>query len=120
LPKTWQKKMLKYADNEDWSEALEGMLNYDNLLERVYEFYGKDIEAQEPPQDWLKDAVKKHGWFMPAQAIIGEAALTDIIQDSDDDFAETGCYHWIMTEPILYDKPITNVLGHLRLWTFET
>jgi hypothetical protein len=120
LPKKYQKELQDRSDRDNWNNAPQSMLNYCEFLKMTYAFYGKDIDKQEPPEEWLKEAVKKYGFFMPAQAIIGECILSDIVQDSKDDFAEPNCYHWIVTEPYLYNKPIANVLGHLRLWDFET
>ena len=119
LPKAWQAKMAVYADSGDWSEATDEMLNYSDLLERAYGFYGKDWQEQENPMDWLKQAVKERGFFMPAQAIVGEATLSSIVTDSTDDFAIPGQYHWLMTDAVLYDKPIAQVMGRLRLWDFQ-
>jgi len=59
-------KMMEYADKNDWSEATEGMLNYCELLRMTYEFYGQDYDLQEPAETWHKEAVKKHGFFMPS------------------------------------------------------
>lgn len=120
LPKKYQKEFLDRVDRDKWNDAPQSMLNYCELLNATYYFYGKDIEDQEPPEEWLKQAVKQYGYFLLSQAIIGECVLSDIINNSKDDFAESNCYHWIMTDPILYEKPIKNVLGHLRLWNFET
>lgn len=63
--------------------------------------------------------MKKYGYCFPAQAIVGEVVLDDIIRDSKDDFAEVACYHWILKDAVLYEKPIVNVLGHLRIWNFD-
>ena len=119
LPKKYQKELLCRVEKDDWNDAPQSMLNYCELLRLTYTFYGKDIDKQEPPQEWLKEAVKNHGYYLPSQAIIGECTLSDIIKDSKDDFAEPNNYHWIITDPFIYDKPITNVVGRLRLWEFE-
>jgi hypothetical protein len=122
LPKKYQKDFLDRIDRNDWNDAPQSMLNYSELLNMTYEFYGKDIEQQEPPEEWLKEAVKQYGYFLPSQSIIGECTLSDIVQNSKDDFAEPNCYHWILADPILYEENEIkkNVIGHLRLWNFET
>lgn len=56
--------------------------------------------------------------LMITQAIIGEVTLSGIVQNSKSVFAEPNSFHWIFTNPILYDKPITTVKGKLRLWDF--
>ena len=119
LPDITQKKAADYFDGIIDKSRETILKNYDNLLEKAYIFYGRNADDYTPPEEWLKDAIKKYGWFMPSQAIIGEATLSDIITNSKDDFAYHGEYHWIMSDPVLYDKPIKHVQGRLRLWNFE-
>jgi hypothetical protein len=121
LPDSFVQKAIDYSNGK--ATASDAVINYDKLLDRAYSFYGQNSKDNQPPQDWLKDAVKKYGFFMPNQTIIGEVTLSDIVDnlyDADDDFAEPGCFYWKMTNPVFYDKPITNVMGRLRLWNFET
>lgn len=51
-------------------------------------------------------------------SIIGEVELVDCIQNSSSKWAEEGCWHWILKNPIIYDNPI-EVKGKLRLWEFN-
>lgn len=51
------------------------------------------------------------------QHIIGEVELIDIINDSQSEYSEKGQYHWILSNPVLYDKPIM-AKGKLKLWEF--
>jgi len=124
LPDNFREDFYRRMESEDqesaWKDAPESMLKYCWLLEQTYKFYGRDIDIEtEHPEKWLKSATKEYGFFMPGQAIIGECTLSDIVKDSKDDFAEPNCYHWIITEPYYYHKPIMNVMGRLRLWEFE-
>jgi hypothetical protein len=89
------------------------------LMNKIWRFYGIADDDPSPITEWMKPAVKKHGFFFKSMAIIGECVLKDVIRDSKDDFAEYGRYHWILVNPVLYDKPITNVVGRLRLWDFD-
>ena len=89
------------------------------LNRKIFEHYRQPLDNNSDIKSWIKDAVKKHGCYFLSQAIIGEATLADIVQDSDDGFAIDGQYHWIMKEPVMYDKPIKNVMGRLRLWEFN-
>jgi hypothetical protein len=87
----------------------------------AYEFYGQDWEKQEPPENWHKQAIKEKGYFLEAQAIVGECVLSDIVTGSTDDFAEPDCYHWILTDPLFYKgaEIRKSVAGHLRLWEYD-
>lgn len=119
LPDAFAGVVLSYARDGRIGEAPPAVRSYAALLDKVYAFYGQDTRLDEPPENWLKTAVKKYGFFMPAQAIIGEADLAGVARDSDDPFAEPGAYHWLLENPVLYDRPIINVIGRLRLWDFN-
>jgi hypothetical protein len=118
LPENFQKKLIECDAKNNWSKASQEMRNYMNLLGMADEFFHVNEKKKESPT-WLKDAVKKYGVFLPSQTIVGEVALFDIITNSKDDFAEPDCFHWILTDPVFYENPIINVLGHLRLWEFD-
>jgi hypothetical protein len=126
LPEKFQKELFQLMDTpEGWNNSTQQQWNYSELLRYCYEFYGQDWNEQAPPEKWLKDAVKQYGYFLPSQAIIGEVELIDIYDnkfDADSDFCEDGCFYWKLANPVLYEDKeiINNVLGHLRLWTFET
>lgn len=51
-------------------------------------------------------------------AIIGEVELIDCIQNSNSIWAESGQWHWVMKNPIIYTSPILNVKGSLSIWKF--
>lgn len=51
-------------------------------------------------------------------AIIGEVDIIDCIKDSISVWAQEGCWHWLLKNPILYDTPILNVKGKLSLWEY--
>lgn len=52
-------------------------------------------------------------------AIIGSIEIVDCINDSESIWAEPGQWHWILKNPVLFDKPILNVKGKLGLWNYE-
>lgn len=54
----------------------------------------------------------------PSGAIIGEAEIIDIINNSKSIWAAEGQYHWILKNQKLYDKPIP-AKGSLGLWEFD-
>jgi len=123
MPQKFMNTWYDYIEKDEWNcpkNAPENIKNAYRMAKDIWKFYGVSQNDTRPMNEWIKQAVKEHGYFFKAAAIIGEVELADIIKNSDDDFAENGCYHWIMKNPVLYDKPIDNVLGHLRLWTFET
>ena len=89
-----------------------------NWISELDKFYHLETKSFNQPID-IKERAKKYGFALPAQAIIGEADIVDIIQNSKEVFAIPGNYHWVMANPVLYEKPILNVMGKLNLWEYE-
>ena len=52
------------------------------------------------------------------QAIIGEVTIVDCVQNYKSKWAEPGSWHWVLADPVLYDKPILNIKGKLGLWEY--
>jgi hypothetical protein len=93
--------------------------DYMDWIKELYKYY--HIEggtSYSQPIDRIKEAVKQYGYALPTQAIIGEAELVDIVKNSKDVFAIQGECHWILNNPVLYKKPILNIMGKLRLWEY--
>ena len=54
----------------------------------------------------------------PCSAIIGSVEISDCIQNSTSIWAAPGLWHWVLKNPVLFDKPLLNVKGNLSLWEF--
>ncbi len=52
----------------------------------------------------------------PRGAIIGQVDLADCVQDSSSEWAEEGCWHWLLENPQVFDEPIP-WRGRQGLWT---
>lgn len=65
------------------------------------------------------DRVAPYTFTGPTGAIIGEVDIIDVITDSQSEWAEEDCKHWVLKNPVLYDEPITGVKGKLGLWERE-
>jgi len=52
-------------------------------------------------------------------AIIGSVEIIDCVQNHSSIWAAAGYWHWILENPVLFDKPILNVPGRLGLWDFD-
>lgn len=55
----------------------------------------------------------------PTSAIIGSVEIVDCIDNSQSIWAEDHCYHWVLKNPVLFDKPILNVKGKLSFWNYQ-
>lgn len=49
-------------------------------------------------------------------AIIGHVDIADCVQDHSSIWALPNHYHWVLANPVLFDKPILNVKGKLSFW----
>ena len=123
IPKSWMEIFSDYInkhDNFDPPPGAPETIKAAFILNRkIFEFYHQPLDNNSDIRGWMREAVKKYGYFFQAQAIIGEATLVDIVKNSKDHFAQPGQYHWILADTTLYDQPIKKVVGHLRLWDFQ-
>nr|DAX83331.1 MAG TPA: ASCH domain protein [Caudoviricetes sp.] len=56
---------------------------------------------------------------LPTGSIIGSVEVVDCVLNHPSAWAEKGVYHWILANPILFEKPIENVKGKLGLWKYD-
>lgn len=56
---------------------------------------------------------------LPFGAIIGSIEVIDCVQNHPSIWAEKGVYHWVLANPVLFEKPIENVKGKLGLWSYD-
>ncbi|WP_308745218.1 ASCH domain-containing protein [uncultured Bacteroides sp.] len=56
---------------------------------------------------------------MPFGSIIGSVEIVDCVQNHPSIWADNGVYHWVLANPILFEKPIENVKGKLGLWNYD-
>lgn len=57
-------------------------------------------------------------WLI-SQAIIGHVDVVDCVQDTDSVWAESGQYHWVLANVVLFDEPLRDIPGKLKLWNFD-
>ena len=117
LPRDFVKGYQKY-----YGTSIEDMPKeyayFSKWIEELRNFYHLEKVPFNHPED-IKDRTKKYGFALPVQAIIGEAELVEVVKNSKEIFAIPGNFHWVMANPVLYKKPILNVMGKLRLWEYD-
>ena len=62
------------------------------------------------------------GNFFKSKAIIGEVTIADIIPKGvkyDSPFADVHSVKYVVTDPVLWDRPILYVKGKLGVWTYN-
>jgi hypothetical protein len=52
-------------------------------------------------------------------AIIGKVDLVDVQEGYPSPWSEAGNFHWIMKNPVMFEKPIRFVKGKLRIWKYD-
>ena len=92
--------------------------SYIKWLEEISYFYHLKNTPFNVPEN-IKVLTKQYGHALPVQAIIGEVQLVDIVKDSKNFWACPRNYHWVLANPVLFEKPILNVLGKLNLWEYD-
>jgi hypothetical protein len=60
-----------------------------------------------------------YNYSMPDGAIIGEVEIVDVIKNSRSKWAIRDCWHWVLSNPVLYDYPIENVMGLPGFWDYR-
>jgi hypothetical protein len=69
------------------------------------------------PSDHAKYISNPQKWT--TSAIIGSVEIVDCIQNSTSMWANPDCWHWILKDPIMFEKPILNVKGKLSFFIPE-
>ena len=117
---TW----FKYPEND----RTLGNLFTDAQWEKIRENYDKNLYSILEPKAIIDR--------LPTSAIIGEVEIIDCVINHESIWAEKTegitditefipksklkpIYNWVLTNPILYEKPILNVKGKLSFWEFE-
>lgn len=55
------------------------------------------------------------GADMPRKCVVGAVILSDVVSDSSSKWADAGCYHWVLGDPIVFTRPVP-CRGLLGLW----
>lgn len=52
-------------------------------------------------------------------AVIGSVEIVDCVKNNDSIWAIEDNWHWVLANPILFEKPILNVKGKLSFWEYK-
>lgn len=111
------KKIVKDYGVERWND----FILYEDAQEFLAEFYTANYGAEwadvvkSMSDSQIRAFCKKRGFACKSFAIIGHVDLIDIIKDSRSIWAQNG-FNWIFDNPVLYDRPVINVKGKVRLF----
>ena len=99
-----------------WNDAMlyaESCEKMDALYNR---YYGSEWRSLINDKPSFKNLVKDKGFCLKNYAIIGHVDLVNIVDDTTSLWADNSLYYWIFDNPVLYEKPVINVKGKLRLF----
>ena len=105
-------KLIKKIGEIRWTDATlyaEACVKLEQLYKRYYGSWSNETEER-------KQLIKSKGCALKNSAIIGHVDLVNIVQDCRSAYAEYMCYHWIFDNPVLYENPVMNVKGKLKLF----
>ncbi len=138
---------LKDVENRTWTTDFRGKLlihssgnidfkelpNYDRLIPEKIIKEAKELEKITIKERKISSLCQKYidhilftdnflnekkEYYYKAGYIIGSVELIDIVKKSKSLFAEKGAYHWLLENPIVFEKPV-KIKGKLGLWDFD-
>ena len=115
VPEKWYNSYIGHRDSGNMDDV--ELLYYKLFYDKIYPFYGVE-DWQGFLDKYAVDGRKMEPFFI-SHAIIGEVEITDIVSDSQSLWAISGCEHWILKNPVLYDRPIISVQGKRGIWNFN-
>lgn len=65
---------------------------------------GKDVENRSWPTH-IRGPIAIHAG-KPVGRVIGTVELVDCVRSSKSRWAEKGCFHWMLCNPVLLDRPV--------------
>lgn len=75
-------------------------------------FKNKFALSKDQMYDVILDAEARRG------CIIGEVDIVDCLANHPSIWAIKGQYHWVLENPVIYEKYIQNIKGKLGLWEY--
>ena len=110
---------MKFDDNDNLISN-HTLIDYDKENSRIIltaegERYRPEFELTKLYQIGLETDTP----YFQSQAIIGCVDIVDVITDSKSDFAAEDQYHWILSNPRLFESPIQFVKGKLRFFDYD-
>jgi hypothetical protein len=64
----------------------------------------------------LRDFVPRVDCPAPCSAIIGSVEIVDCLRDSSSPWAFADFWHWVLRDPVLFERPILDIRGALSFW----
>lgn len=105
-------KKEKYKRKHEAINYIKTQMKYEAMLKK---HYGINV-YEETNEKLIKTILQQKKPFHKTSSIIGHVSIVDIVRNSNSVWAEQGMYHWVLKDPMIYEKPVINVKGALRLF----
>lgn len=105
---------IKDVENRTWKTSVRGRILIHAALK---DFDFRNSMTSEYQREFIKEIKKPY----IKGSIIGSVEIIDCLKSKDSPHKAWGdmyCYHWVLANPILFDKPIT-AKGKLSFWEFD-
>jgi len=111
---------IKDIENRTWKTKFRGRVLIHVGVNGTKGFYSKIL----PEVFWKNLTEYQKGEIIAISsnvrsAIIGSVEIVDCVQNSPSIWAEPDCWHWVLKDPVLFEKPILNVKGKLSFFIPE-
>lgn len=113
---------IKDVENRTWATKYRGRVYIHASAKPVGQYFSEGVFTADQLNYLIQskkiDLIEK----VQLSAIIGHVDIVNCIskerngKGSDSIWAEPDCFHWILRNPVLFDKPILNVKGKLSFW----
>jgi hypothetical protein len=110
---------IKDIENRTWKTHFRGRIYIHASAKGV-----KDFDFNQQQHEALID-VDTNNMDFPYSVIIGEVNIVDCVINHESiwaerqmDLTQKPIYNWVLSNPMLYEKPILNVKGKLSFWEF--
>lgn len=113
---------IKDVENRTWATKYRGRVYIHASAKLVGQYFSEGVFTADQLNYLIQskkiDLIEK----VQLSAIIGHVDIVNCIskarngKGSDSIWAEPDCFHWILRNPVLFDKPILNVKGKLSFW----
>lgn len=125
----WDTDFRKFAMNFDnygrLKNGVDFIIAWDYYRRVSAAYYGIEAYPNKAPADihkhWakVKKAIDSKPSLLQNEAIIGYVELVDIVENSKSLWAFPDCYHWVLQNPVLFEKPVTGIKGKLNFFDIE-
>ena len=111
----WIKKHCAFLDETEYSKGSD----YGRFMKAFTSYKREGDNAHDDAPDGMTILAEFAEADVYKRQIIGSVEIVDCVQNHPSIWADKGVSHWVLTNPVLFEKPIENVRGKLGLWNYD-